>query len=56
VIPPGTPVIDTRGETMMPGMTEAHAHLVIVGHGDYERDVVVKDGVPYRDSIRIELY
>ena len=37
VIPPGTPVIDTRGETMMPGMIEAHAHLVIVGHGDYER-------------------
>ena len=37
VIPPGTPVIDTRGETMMPGLIEAHAHLVIVGHGDYER-------------------
>ena len=37
VIPPGTPIIDTRGETMMPGMIEAHAHLVIVGHGDYER-------------------
>jgi imidazolonepropionase-like amidohydrolase len=37
VIPPGTTVIDTRGETMMPGMIEVHAHLVIVGHGDYER-------------------
>jgi imidazolonepropionase-like amidohydrolase len=37
VIPAGTPVIDTRGETMMPGMIEVHAHLVIVGHGDYER-------------------
>jgi imidazolonepropionase-like amidohydrolase len=37
VIPVGTPVIDTRGETMMPGMIEVHAHLVIVGHGDYER-------------------
>jgi imidazolonepropionase-like amidohydrolase len=37
MIPPGTPVIDTRGETMMPGMIEVHAHLVIVGHGDYER-------------------
>jgi imidazolonepropionase-like amidohydrolase len=37
VIPPGTPVIDTRGETMMPGMIEVHAHLVIVGHGDYAR-------------------
>jgi imidazolonepropionase-like amidohydrolase len=37
VIPPGTPLIDTRGETMMPGMIEVHAHLVIVGHGSYER-------------------
>jgi imidazolonepropionase-like amidohydrolase len=37
LIPPGTPVIDTRGETMMPGMIEVHAHLIIVGHGDYER-------------------
>jgi imidazolonepropionase-like amidohydrolase len=37
VIPLGTPVIDTRGETMMPGMIELHAHLVIVGHGDYGR-------------------
>jgi imidazolonepropionase-like amidohydrolase len=37
VIPRGTRVIDTRGETMMPGMIEVHAHLVIVGHGDYER-------------------
>ena len=37
VIPPGTPVIDTRGETMIPGMIEVHAHLGIVGHGDYER-------------------
>jgi imidazolonepropionase-like amidohydrolase len=36
-IPPGTPVIDTRGETMMPGMIDVHAHLVIVGHGSYER-------------------
>jgi imidazolonepropionase-like amidohydrolase len=28
MIPPGTPVIDTRGETMMPGMIEVHAHHV----------------------------
>jgi imidazolonepropionase-like amidohydrolase len=37
VIPPGTPVIDTRGETMMPGMIELHAHLVLVGDGDIGR-------------------
>src|SRR5580658_6605213 len=34
-IPPDATVIDTSGRTMMPGMIEAHAHLVIVGHGSY---------------------
>src|SRR6267154_4392296 len=33
-IPAGTPIIDTRGKTMMPGMIELHAHLALVGHGD----------------------
>ncbi len=36
-IPPDATVIDTSGRTMMPGMIEAHAHLVILGHGDYGR-------------------
>jgi imidazolonepropionase-like amidohydrolase len=36
-IPAGTTIIDTSGQTMMPGMIELHAHLVIVGHGDYNR-------------------
>ncbi|MDB6089033.1 MAG: Imidazolonepropionase [Gammaproteobacteria bacterium] len=36
-IPEGTPIIDTRGETMLPGLIEVHAHLVIVGDGDYPR-------------------
>lgn len=34
VIPPGTPIVDTRGETMMPGMIDLHAHLALMGHGD----------------------
>ncbi len=33
-IPPGTPVIDTSGATMLPGLVELHAHLLLVGHGD----------------------
>lgn len=37
VLPEGIPVIDTSGETMMPGMIDVHAHLVLVGHGDIER-------------------
>jgi imidazolonepropionase-like amidohydrolase len=36
-IPPGTRIIDTSGRTMMPGMIELHAHLVLLGHGDYGR-------------------
>jgi len=36
-IPPDATVIDTSGRTMMPGLIELHAHLVIVGHGDYGR-------------------
>jgi imidazolonepropionase-like amidohydrolase len=34
-IPPGYTVIDTSGRTMMPGMIELHAHLIILGHGAY---------------------
>ena len=36
-IPPGTTVIDTSGRTMLPGLIEAHAHLDLLGHGDYNR-------------------
>ena len=36
-IPGDAVVIDTSGQTMMPGLIELHAHLVIVGHGDYPR-------------------
>jgi len=34
-IPPGYTIVDTSGRTMMPGLIEPHAHLVIVGHGNY---------------------
>lgn len=36
-IPAGATVIDTSGRTMLPGLIEAHAHLNILGHGDYNR-------------------
>ncbi len=36
-IPSGYRIIDTSGRTMMPGMIELHAHLVLLGHGDYTR-------------------
>ena len=36
-IPADATVIDTSGRTMMPGLIEEHAHLNILGHGDYSR-------------------
>ncbi|MEO8433074.1 MAG: amidohydrolase family protein [Acidobacteriota bacterium] len=35
-VPAGTPVIDTRGMSVLPGMADMHVHLMILGHGDYE--------------------
>ena len=35
-IPPGVPVIDTRGMSVMPGLADMHVHLMILGHSDYE--------------------
>lgn len=37
VIPPGTPIVNTSGETMLPGMIELHAHLALMGDGDISR-------------------
>jgi imidazolonepropionase-like amidohydrolase len=34
-IPPDYQVVDTSGRTMMPGMIEQHAHLILLGHGNY---------------------
>lgn len=34
-IPSDYTVVDTSGRTMMPGMIELHAHLILLGHGNY---------------------
>lgn len=34
-IPAGYQVVDTSGRTMLPGLIDLHAHLVILGHGSY---------------------
>lgn len=35
-IPSGTEIISTEGMDVLPGLWEAHAHLMIVGHSDYD--------------------
>ena len=35
-VPPGTPTIDTRGMSVLPGLADMHVHLMILGHADYE--------------------
>ena len=35
-IPSGAEVISTEGMDVLPGLWEAHAHLMIVGHSDYD--------------------
>ncbi len=35
-VPPGVPVIDTGGMSVLPGLMDMHVHLMILGHGDYE--------------------
>ncbi len=34
-VPAGTPIINTDGMTLLPGLFEMHAHLMLVGHGNY---------------------
>ena len=36
-IPPDARVIDTSGRVMLPGLWEMHAHLDLIGHGNYSR-------------------
>ena len=36
-IPPEYTIVDTTGRTMMPGLIDLHAHLLILGHGNYTR-------------------
>ncbi|MFQ6004911.1 MAG: amidohydrolase family protein [Woeseia sp.] len=36
-IPEDAVIIDTSGRTVMPGLIDAHVHVDLIGHGDYDR-------------------
>ncbi|MCG8503064.1 MAG: hypothetical protein MI755_00535, partial [Sphingomonadales bacterium] len=35
-VPADAYVIDTRGKTVLPGLIDMHAHMELIGHGDYK--------------------
>src|SRR5260370_1164454 len=49
-VPSGTPTIDTRGMSILPGLADMHVHLMIVGHGNYEHWDAI-----YRSRFRKEI-
>ena len=36
-LPPNTVTIDIAGKTLLPGLIDAHVHVDLIGHGDYDR-------------------
>src|SRR3954470_21772470 len=35
-VPADAAIVDTSGRTMLPGLIEAHGHLITLGHGSYD--------------------
>ena len=54
-IPAGTEVVDTRGRVMIPGLMDLHAHLAVLGHGEYGRwfSWIDEEGVDIEDVMEI---
>ena len=54
-IPADAEVVDTRGRVMIPGMMDLHAHLAVLGHGEYGRwfSWIDEEGVDIEDVMEI---
>ncbi len=50
-IPEDAVVIDTSGKTVMPGLIDAHVHLDLIGHGDYDRYYRFLGGMERLDEV-----
>lgn len=54
-IPRGARVVDTSGRVMIPGMMDLHAHLAVLGHGEYGRwfSWIDEEGVDIEEVMEI---
>ena len=54
-VPDGAEVVDARGMTILPGLIDAHVHLDILGHSDYQHwHGRYRDGPLRRDHGRLD--
>jgi imidazolonepropionase-like amidohydrolase len=51
VLPEGTVKIDVSGRTIMPGLIDAHVHVDLIGHGDYDRYYKFLGGLERLDEV-----
>ena len=50
-IPENAVVIDVSGKTVMPGLIDAHVHVDLIGHGDYDRYYKFLGGMARLDEV-----
>jgi imidazolonepropionase-like amidohydrolase len=50
-IPDNAVIIDTGGKTVMPGLIDAHMHIDLIGHGEYEDYYDFLDGMERIDEV-----
>lgn len=50
-VPANAVVIDAGGRTVMPGLIDAHMHIDLIGHGEYEDYYEVLDGMERIDEV-----
>ncbi|RLA28807.1 MAG: hypothetical protein DRQ63_02605 [Gammaproteobacteria bacterium] len=50
-IPDNAVIIDTGGKTVMPGLIDAHMHIDLIGHGEYERYYEFLDNMERIDEV-----
>ncbi|MEE4162064.1 MAG: amidohydrolase family protein [Woeseiaceae bacterium] len=50
-IPAGATVVDIGGKTILPGLIDAHVHVDLIGHGDYDRYYTFLGGMERLDEV-----